>query len=89
MRGMPTVREHAEDLVGERLEPAQAEGPQADAVRGHPVFVAQHATVTCCRGCLERWHGIPSGRELDQSQRDDIVEANCRWIEADVAGSGR
>ena len=41
-------------------------------MRNHPVFVAQHATATCCRGCLARWHGIPPGRELTA---DDIVAA--------------
>ncbi|WP_251023391.1 DUF4186 family protein [Streptomyces sp. ISL-10] len=30
-----------------------------------PVFVAQHATATCCRTCLERWHVVPAGRALD------------------------
>ncbi|MEU6081408.1 DUF4186 family protein [Streptomyces sp. NPDC047108] len=30
--------------------------------RGHPVFVAQHATATCCRGCPQRCHHIPQGR---------------------------
>ncbi len=25
-------------------------------MRNHPAFIAQHATATCCRGCLEKWH---------------------------------
>jgi hypothetical protein len=33
-------------------------------MRGHPVFIAQHATATCCRGCLAKWHDIPAGRAL-------------------------
>jgi hypothetical protein len=90
LRGMPTIRRHAKDLVGRRLGPAQPhkDGRQTP-YRGHPVFVAQHATATCCRGCLERWHGIPKGRELDASERDYVVEAICRWIESDIRAGGR
>jgi hypothetical protein len=86
LRGMPAIRKHAGELVGKRLAPAHPDkdGRQTP-YRGHPVFVAQHATATCCRGCLEKWHGIPSGRELDQSELDYVVEAICRWIEADIA----
>jgi len=31
---------------------------------GNPIFYGQHATASCCRGCVEKWHGIPTGREL-------------------------
>jgi hypothetical protein len=89
LRGMPTIRQHAETLVEQRLAPAQPhnDGRQTP-YRGHPVFVAQHATATCCRGCLEKWHGIPKGRELAPSERYYVVEAICRWIESET-GAGR
>ena len=25
-------------------------------MKGHPVFIAQHATATCCRECTRKWH---------------------------------
>ena len=56
--------------------------------RGHPVFVAQHATATCCRTCLQRWHGIPKGRELTAEEQAYAVDVICRWIETDLAASG-
>jgi hypothetical protein len=90
LRGMPTIRSHAEDLIGRRLAPAQPDkdGRQTP-YRGHPVFVAQHATATCCRTCLEKWHGIAKGHQLDQAERDYVVEAICRWIERDItSGTG-
>ena len=31
---------------------------------GNAIYYAQHAVATCCRTCLEYWHGIPKGREL-------------------------
>ncbi|MGW3625076.1 DUF4186 family protein [Streptomyces sp. NPDC000880] len=55
--------------------------------RGHPVFVAQHATATCCRTCLERRHQIPKGQELSRAERAYVVNVICRWIEREVAGS--
>jgi hypothetical protein len=86
LRGITTVCKHAHDLIGTRLAPAHPrnDGKQTP-YRGHPVFVAQHATATCCRTCLERWHGIPAGRELDAGERDYVVKAICRWIEGQYA----
>jgi len=81
LRGIVTVRRHAEELVQRRLAPAEPrnDGRQTP-YRGHPVFVAQHATATCCRTCLARWHDIPAGRALDDAERGYVVEAICRWI---------
>lgn len=61
-KGMETIRRHAADFVRTRLAPAVIpnDGRQTP-MRGHPVFIAQHATACCCRGCLAKWHGIPPG----------------------------
>jgi hypothetical protein len=53
------------------------------------MFVAQHATATCCRTCLERWHAIPKGRELTRAEQAYAVNVICRWIETDLAASAR
>ena len=86
LRGREAIRAHAEDLIGKRLAPAlpSKDGKQTP-YRGHPVFVAQHATATCCRSCLERWHQIPRGRELDDDEREYVVEVIWRWIERELA----
>ena len=42
-------------------------------MRGHPVFIAQHATATCCRNCLYKWHKIQAGIELTEEQKEYIV----------------
>lgn len=85
-RGMSTVREHARDLIAKRLAPAKPlrDGKQTP-YRGHPVFVAQHATATCCRNCLERNHGIAAGRPLDEAEQAYVVEVICRWITGQYA----
>jgi hypothetical protein len=86
LRGRETIREHAEELIGKRLAPAlpYKDGKQTP-YRGHPVFAAQHATATCCRSCLERWHEIPRGRELTASERTYVVDVIWRWIERELA----
>ena len=52
-KGLPTIRKPAEDFVAKRLAPAVIpnDGKQTP-MNGHPVFLAQHATGCCCRGCF-------------------------------------
>ena len=87
MRGMTTMRVHAADLIAARLAPASPhkDGKQTP-YRGHPVFVAQHATATCCRGCLVKWHGIPAGRVPTADEQEHVVSAIERWLDMQVAG---
>jgi hypothetical protein len=89
LRGMEVVRRHADELIAKRLAPAApAKDGRQTPYRGHPVFVAQHATATCCRTCLERWHEIPRGRELTAHERAYVVEVIGRWIAREMASSG-
>src|SRR3712207_5710518 len=69
-KGIPAIAEHARDFIAKRLAPAQPvnDGRQTPW-KGHPVFVAQHATATCCRGCLEKWHRIEKGRALTAEEQ--------------------
>lgn len=86
-KGMPTVLSHARDFVAQRVAPAEPrnDGKQTP-MRGHPVFIAQHATATCCRGCLAKWHGIPKGRELDAQEQAHAVAAIERWLRMQATG---
>lgn len=80
-RGLDTVLTHARDLVGKRLAPAEpANDGRQTPMRNHPVFVAQHATATCCRGCLAKWHGIPEGRPLSDREVEYVVAVIERWL---------
>jgi hypothetical protein len=90
LRGMPAVREHATELFGRRVAPAEPhkDGRQTP-YRGHPVFVAQHATATCCRTCLERFHAIPKGHALDPTEQAYAVDVICRWIERELDATAR
>jgi hypothetical protein len=72
--GPAKLRRHAQELVASRLAPAfpRNDGKQTP-YRGHPVFVAQHATATCCRSCLQRHHAVEPGSELTPEQQDYVV----------------
>ena len=80
-KGIDKIREHAYDFVNKRLSSKVIlnDGKQTP-MRGHPVFIAQHATGTCCRECLYKWHGIKNGKELNKEEIDYIVDIIMRWI---------
>jgi hypothetical protein len=85
LRGEETIRKQAAEFVAKRLAPAapHKDGKQTP-YRGHPAFVAQHATATCCRSCLLRAHEIPKGRELTAEEQRFVVDVIWRWIEREL-----
>ena len=87
-RGLSVVLAHARDFINRRLAAAEPpnDGKQTP-YRGHPVFVAQHATGTCCRGCLAKWHGIPQGRPLEEADKARILAVIERWLNERLTGN--
>jgi predicted Fe-S protein YdhL (DUF1289 family) len=82
-RGMDAVMQHAADFIDRRLAPAEPENDgRQTPMRGHPVFLAQHATGTCCRGCLQKWHEIARGTAFSAAERAHVLAALRRWMEA-------
>ena len=81
-KGLPTIQKRAEDFVAKRIAPALIpnDGKQTP-MRGHPVFLAQHATGCCCRGCFFKWHHIPAGRALTKEEQEYAVAVLMAWIE--------
>lgn len=75
--------EHAQRFLQERLADAEPknDGKQTPW-RGHPVFVAQHATATCCRGCMAKWHNISKGRALTEEELKFVASLISGWLEA-------
>ena len=84
-KGLETIRRHATDFVRTRLAPAQPpnDGRQTP-MRGHPVFKAQHATATCCRGCLEKWWKVPRGTDIPPARQARIVDFLMAWINREI-----
>lgn len=82
-RGVETVVAQAHELIAKRLAPqAPLNDGKQTPFRGHPVFIARHATATCCRTCLAKWHGIAAGKVLDDAERRHVVDAIERWLRA-------
>lgn len=85
-KGTDVIREHAREFVSKRLAPAfpENDGKQTP-MRGHPVFVAQHACACCCRGCLNKWYKVPFGVELSERQQEKIVNLLVAWINRELS----
>ena len=85
-KGMETIQHHAADFIRMRLAPAiiPNDGKQTP-MRGHPVFIAQHACACCCRSCLNKWYHVSIGRELTEDEQKRIVRLLMAWIERQLA----
>ena len=86
-KGMDVIGAHASDFVDKRLRPRSPvnDGKQTP-MKGHPVFIAQHATGCCCRSCLEKWHGIPMGRTLTDAETAYVVSVLMTWLHEHASG---
>lgn len=81
-KGLEIIRRHAADFIAKRLAPAciPNDGKQTP-MKGHPVFIAQHATACCCRECFYKWHKITAGKELTAAEQEYAVNLIMSWIE--------
>jgi hypothetical protein len=83
------VLEHGRRFIVERLADSQPKNDgRQTPMRGHPVFVAQHATATCCRGCLAKWHRIPEGKPLTAEQIEHVLAVLERWLSSELRPDG-
>ena len=79
--GLPQVMKQAASLIAQRLAPAEPKNDGRQTPwRNHPVFVAQHATATCCRGCLAKTHEIAKGHALTAEETAHVLAAIERWL---------
>ena len=87
-KGIEKINSHAKDIIKQRLAPKiiDNDGKQTP-MKGHPVFIAQHATATCCRSCLYKWHHIPKNKELNEQEINYIISLIMSWIINEVKKS--
>ncbi|MFO7554313.1 MAG: DUF4186 family protein [Desulfobacterales bacterium] len=80
-----TIRKHAIDFIKTRIAPQfpKNDGKQTP-MRGHPVFIAQHATATCCRNCIQKWHGIKKDSTLNDEEIEFVVRLVMGCIESQI-----
>ena len=84
-KGLDTIRQHAKEFIAKREAPAYiANDGKQTPMKGHPVFIAQHATATCCRECIRKWHKMQPGKELSQVQQDYLVDVIMTWIQKEM-----
>ena len=89
IKGLETIKEHAYQFINTRVATAfpKNDGKQTP-MRGHPVFIAQHATANCCRKCNQKWHGIEKGRALNEKEVDFVVALIMGWIDDQIDKKG-
>ena len=87
-KGLQKIESHAYDFINKRLRDITNinDGKQTP-MKGHPVFIAQHATATCCRGCLEKWHHIPKDRPITNEEVEYIVNVFMAWIKQNISNN--
>ena len=84
-RGVDILQLHATDFVRKRLAPAEPKNDgRQTPLKGHPVFIAQHATGTSDRDKLAKFHGIKKGIELTEKEIGYVVNIIIRWIEEQI-----
>ena len=84
-KSFDTIYSYVCDFIRDRVAPAEpANDGKQTPMRGHPVFIAQHATATCCRGCIEKWHKFPQHREQNKKEQEYLVSVIMEWINLQV-----
>ncbi len=86
VKGLDKIEVDAKYFVIQRLGDAKPknDGKQTPMRQVHPVFIAQHATGTCCRSCLNRIHGIGMNKELDSTEIEYVVKVIMTWIKRNI-----
>ncbi len=84
-KGMDTIKSHAIDFINQKLAPANPlnDGKQTP-MKNHPVFISMHACACCCRTCLYKWHNIPKNKELNNKEKEYILNLLMTWIKKEL-----
>ena len=83
-KGTGGLREAAEHRLRKYVAAPRAklfrDGSQTP-LSGNVIFYGQHATATCCRKCIEAWHGIERNRALTDSEIDYMTALVMLYVE--------
>lgn len=86
---MSLIMLEGEQFIRARLAPFRPKNDGSQTpMKGHPVFIAQHATATCCRGCLYQWHQITDQRALTEAEIHYVLSVIERWISMKILEVG-
>jgi hypothetical protein len=81
-KGRAGMRAAAEKRIRNSVAP---EKPFKDGTQtpwtGNILYYAQHAMACCCRNCIAEWHGIPSGRRLNEDEIRFLTDLLCLYLD--------
>ena len=83
-KGIDTIEKHCEEFIEKNLSKTLPNDGKQTPTKNHPVFIAQHATATCCRGCINKWYHIPKDRELTDKEKRFIKALIIEWINKEL-----
>ena len=79
--GLVKIRSYAKEFIEKRLAVKPLNDGDQTPYKGHPVFIAQHGTATCCRKCLNKWYKIAENKTLTEDEITSILNIIMKWIE--------
>lgn len=83
-KGFSEIEKHCLDFLNKRIKTKLKNDKKQTPFKGHPVFIAQHATATCCRKCIKKWHKISESKELDNFEINYLKDLIMIWVEKEV-----
>lgn len=79
-KGLETIKQHAKEILEKRIKTLKENEGRQTPFKGNPVFKAQHATATCCRSCIEKWHKIPRNKILSDDEINYLSKLIINWV---------
>lgn len=67
-KGKKRIYEEVEKRLIKAVKPENPWRGGFTPYHGKLVYYAQHATASCCRKCMEYWHNIEQGEELNENE---------------------
>ncbi len=83
-KGIEKMKEHAFNILSKRLMKKPINDGKQTPWKGYPIFIAQHATGTCCRGCMKKWYQINEDKVLNKEEIDYFSDLIVFWIEDEI-----
>ena len=82
-RGIEVIKKHTRDFIIQKLLNIYPNDGKQTPMKSHPVFIEMHATATCCRGCLFKFHHINKDKTLTNNEINYIEQLILTWIKQD------
>lgn len=82
--GFIEYRKKAHHLVVPRLSKKPSNDGRQTPFKGSPIFKAMHATASCCRKCLFKWHRIPEYKTLNEREVNFVLNLITKWTLSQV-----